>query len=54
MLKPEDRVLTRLHARVLTEQELEQVPGGFMFRPTCSFDPVTCFMDGICSPPPAC
>lgn len=54
MSKSEDRVLTRLHARVLTEEELEQVPGGFIIRPRCTFDPVTCAMDGVCSPPPAC
>ena len=54
MSKSEDRVLTRLHARLLTQEELEQVPGGFMLRPRCTIDLVTCTMDGICSPPPAC
>jgi hypothetical protein len=38
----------------LTEQEMEQVSGGFTFLPRCTFDPVTCAMDGVCSPPPAC
>jgi hypothetical protein len=49
-----NRVLSRIGARVLTEQETEQVSGAFILRPRCTLDPVTCAMDGICSPPPAC
>ncbi len=48
------RVLSRRGARELTEQELEQVSGAFIWPKTCTFDPVTCAMDGVCSPPPAC
>jgi hypothetical protein len=48
------RVLGRLGARELSEQEMEQVAGGFTFLPRCTFNPVTCAMDGVCSPPPAC
>jgi hypothetical protein len=51
----ENRVLSRMGAREMTEQEIEQVAGGFIIiRPRCTFNPVTCAMDGICSPPPAC
>ena len=49
----ENRVLSRMGARQLSDAQLEQVGGGF-FRPRCTLDPVTCVMDGICSPPPAC
>ncbi|HXB20857.1 MAG TPA: hypothetical protein VNV88_05700 [Candidatus Solibacter sp.] len=52
-----DRVLSRMGARELTEQEIEEVSGGKrkgIVRPRCTLDPVTCAMDGICSPPPAC
>jgi len=52
--KENTRVLGRLGARELTRTEYEQVGGGFILRPRCTFDPVTCTMDGICSPPPAC
>jgi hypothetical protein len=53
MSKSEDRVLTRVHARALTEQEVTQATGGFIIS-KCTFDPKTCAMDGVCSPPPAC
>jgi bacteriocin-like protein len=53
-LQENGRVLSRLGARELTEKEMEQVSGGFTFLPRCTFDPVTCAMDGVCSPPPAC
>ncbi len=49
-----DRVLSRMGARELTEREIDEVSGGLIFRPRCTFDPKTCVMDGICSPPPAC
>lgn len=48
-----NRVLSRMGARELSPEQLEQVGGGFYF-PRCTFNPVTCAMDGICSPPPAC
>jgi hypothetical protein len=56
MSNPQDnnRVLSRLGARVLTDQEAEQVSGALIFRPRCTLNPVTCSMDGICSPPPSC
>ena len=48
-----DRVLSRMGARELTNLEMEEVSGGII-RPRCTFDPKTCVMDGICTPPPAC
>jgi hypothetical protein len=48
-----NRVLGRLGGRELTEKELGEVSGGLLL-PRCTFNPVTCAMDGICSPPPAC
>lgn len=53
MSKVDDRVFTRLHARLLTEEELTKVPAGFYF-PRCTFDPKTCQIDGVCSPEPNC
>ena len=51
----DNRVLGRMGAREMTGQETQQVSGGFIIiRPRCTFDPKTCAMDGICSPPPAC
>jgi hypothetical protein len=55
MSKPQDnRVLSRIGARLLTETEIEQVSGALIFHPRCTLNPITCAMDGICSPPPAC
>jgi hypothetical protein len=54
MSNQNDRVLSRIGARELTEQEIDEVSGGLRIRPRCTFDPVTCVMDGICSPPIAC
>jgi hypothetical protein len=48
------RVLSRMGARELSPQETEQVSGSLIFRPRCTLNPITCAMDGICSPPPAC
>ncbi|MBZ5522596.1 MAG: hypothetical protein LAP21_10195 [Acidobacteriia bacterium] len=48
-----NRVLSRLGARELTEQEINQV-GGALRTGLCTFNPVTCVMDGDCSPPPGC
>jgi hypothetical protein len=50
----DNRVLSRAGARELTPEETEQIAGAFILRPRCTFNPVTCAMDGICSPPPAC
>ena len=47
------RVLSRLGSRELTKQEMESVNGAII-RPKCTWDPVTCTMDGQCSPPPSC
>jgi hypothetical protein len=47
-----NRVLGRLGARELSEQEVQQVTGAIIRH--CTFNPLTCAMDGICSPPPAC
>ena len=52
-LNVDDRVLSRAHARMLTEQEMQQVNGGFRTG-ICTFDPKTCAMDNDCSPPPGC
>lgn len=49
----ENRVLTRMGARELSQAETECINGAIL-RPRCTFNPVTCAMDGICSPPPAC
>jgi hypothetical protein len=58
MSKPQDnnnnRVLSRMGARVLTEQETEQASGAFIIRPRCTWNPATCATDGMCSPEPAC
>jgi hypothetical protein len=47
------RVLGRIGARMLTEQEATQVSGGLRTG-LCTFNPTTCAMDGDCSPPPGC
>ncbi len=49
----ENRVLGRTGARVLSEQELQQVSGGF-HTSLCSFNSITCQVDGDCIVPPAC
>lgn len=53
-IENETRVLGRLGARELSEKEMDEVAGGFNFIPHCTFNPQTCAMDGVCSPPPAC
>jgi len=47
-----NRVLGRTGARELSAQEIQQISGGIIRH--CTLDPVTCAMDGICSPPPNC
>ena len=52
----DNRVLSRWGARELTKNETEQVNGAFIL-PVCSFNPLTCQLDGPspCKPPaPAC
>ncbi|HKT50157.1 MAG TPA: bacteriocin [Candidatus Angelobacter sp.] len=51
----ENRVLGRLGARLLSEEELQKITGGFNTA-ACTFDPNTCrVLDGDCSKiPPAC
>ena len=49
----DNRVLGRLGARLLSESELDQATGGFAV-PTCTFNPQTCAMDGVCTPLPRC
>jgi hypothetical protein len=50
----EIRVLSRQSARELSQSETESVNGAFILFPRCTFNPVTCAIDGICSPEPAC
>ena len=49
----ENRVLSRLGARELTLTETECVSGGFRLPlPICTFDAITCQLDGQpCKPP---
>jgi len=47
----DDRVLSRMGARVLTSQEMDQVGGSFGTG-ICTYDPKTGFFDHDCSPPP--
>lgn len=49
----ENRVLGRAGARLLSEPELQQITGGF-HTTVCSFNPITCHIDGDCIIPPAC
>jgi hypothetical protein len=54
-LQETNRVLSRVGARLLSDDELRQVAGGFVTG-ACVFDPVTCrVISGDCSKnPPAC
>jgi hypothetical protein len=49
----DNRVLGRIGARLLNEAELEEVNGGYSIS-TCTFNPKTCAMDGVCTPLPRC
>jgi hypothetical protein len=51
--KKANRVLARMGARLLNEQECEQVAGG-IHTANCTFNPKTCAMDGDCEPPIRC
>jgi hypothetical protein len=59
-LQETNRVLSRVGARLLSDEELRQVAAGFVVRASvtgaCVFDPVTCrVISGDCSKiPPAC
>ena len=55
MSKPQgsNRVLGRIGARILTEQELQQVNGG-LFTGNCTFNPQLCHFDQDCTPLPRC
>lgn len=55
MSQKETRVLNRLGARQLTEQECAQVMGAFIIHTgVCTIDPKTCAMDGDCPVPIGC
>lgn len=49
----DNRVLGRMGARLLNEAELNEVNGGYAIS-TCTFNPKTCAMDGVCTPLPRC
>lgn len=51
----QNRVLSRAGARLLSEEELQKITGGF-HTAACSFDPNTCrVLDGDCTTiPPQC
>lgn len=59
-----NRVLSRIGARTISEEEMQQVAGGFVVGRSfgsfntgpCNFDPITCqVISGDCSDvPPAC
>jgi hypothetical protein len=53
----ETRVLSRMNARELNHLEIERVGGAIVNRPVCSFNSITCQLDGpfpCIPPPPAC
>jgi hypothetical protein len=47
------RVLARSGARLITEDEMNQVPGGFQTNP-CTINRTTCNADGDCVIQPGC
>ena len=47
------RVLARSGARLITADEMEQVPGGFQTSP-CTINRTTCNADGDCHVQPGC
>ena len=49
-----DRVVSRLYARLLTEEEMTKVRGAIIGTGKCTLDPRTCAQDGDCSPEPNC
>lgn len=59
-LQETNRVLSRVGARLLNDEELQQIAGGFVVAKlgtgACVFDPITCqVISGDCSKfPPAC
>jgi len=53
----ENRVLSRLGARELNQLETESVSGAIQGRRVCTFNSITCQLDGpfpCIPPPPAC
>jgi hypothetical protein len=51
----ERRVLNRLGARELSDRECQQVPGAFIQTHNCTFNFVTCTVDGDgCEQIPSC
>ena len=54
-LQETNRVLGRAGARILSQQELQQIAGG-LNTAACTFDPISCtVLDGDCnSNPPPC
>ena len=53
----ENRVLSRMGARELNHLESKCVGGAIVGRPVCSFNSITCQLDGpfpCIPPPPAC
>lgn len=53
MSKMNDRVLNRVGARFLSEDEINRVNGAIRTG-NCTFDPKTCTMDHDCEPPLGC
>ena len=51
-MKNDTRVLSRVGARELTEQETTGVSGAIISR--CTLNTTTCAMDGVCTPLPIC
>jgi len=46
----ETRVLGRTGARLLREDELQKITGGFQYTGACTFDTVRCvYLDGDCN-----
>jgi hypothetical protein len=55
MYRPEEvsRVLARSGARLITQDEIEHVAGGFQTNP-CTINRTTCNADGDCHVQPGC
>ena len=53
MSKSQDRVLNRIGARILTDNEINRVSGAIRTG-LCTFHPKDCTFDNDCEPPPGC